>query len=340
MNQSSSPKLSICIGTFNRAEFLRQALDSILPQITDECEIIVSDNASSDATEQVVTHYMLRSARLRYFRQSENIGLDRNFDSVVERARGEYCWLMSDDDLLKPGAVKRVLEELDRDLSLIVVNMEWKDYGMSKVVQRSALDFDTDRTYRPGQLDKLFLEVHQDVIMYVGSTVIKREIWLSRDKSPYYGSLFIQAGVIFQKELPAETLVIAEPLISYRLGNTRFAPRLPEVICATWPALVESTAVSASARSKVPRAEPWRNPQWLLVLRGLGFYSLKEYRQWIRPRLMSIRERFLTILVAILPGVLVNGLMILYFSARRNRGRWVQMMKKSRFYYWDGTWLK
>src|ERR1041384_5459909 len=100
------PKLSICIGTYNRAEFLRCCLDSIVPQATDDCEIVISDNASTDSTAAIVEAYRNLLPNLRYIRHSVNVGLDRNFDLAVRAASGVYCWLFSDDDTLRPGAIQ------------------------------------------------------------------------------------------------------------------------------------------------------------------------------------------------------------------------------------------
>lgn len=333
MTQSSIFKLSICIATFNRAAFIGATLDSIIPQMTSDCEIVVSDNASTDDTENVVAEYTRRFDRLRYIRQDTNIGPDRNFDCTVQLARGEYCWLMPDDDLMKPGAVARVLQALRRDLSLIIVNMEFRDVSMSRVLQRSSLDFDSDRFYGRDEMDRLFLEVDEDRIMYIGGMIIKRAIWLARDRERYYDSLFVYVGAIFQAPLPGGALVIAEPLISNRLGNTQsYSSKMIEIVFVTWPSLVESLALSESARRLIPRAEPWRHPLWLLLLRGWGLYSLTEYRCWIRPRLHSTFQKLAPVLVALLPAVLANILLVLYYSARQDRGRWLYSLRISRFH--------
>lgn len=329
--QPSNPKLSFCIGTYNRGALIGATLESIISQTTDECEIVISDNASTDNTEQVVAEYARRCARVVYVKQETNLGLDHNFDRAVALAQGEYCWLMTDDDLLRPGAVARVLQALRRNPSLVIVNIEFRDFSMSRVLQRSSLTFDSDRVYGPTEMDRLFTEVDQDLVMYIGGVIIKREIWLARERERYYDSLFIHVAVVFQKHLPGEALVIAEPLVSYRLGNTHsYSSKMIEIIFDKWPSLVRTLAISESARSTVARAEPWWHPGWLLLLRGWGYYSLAEYRRWIRPRLSSTREKLSPVLVALIPGVIVNTLLLAYFSARSDRGRWLQAMKHSR----------
>ena len=122
-----TPLLSICIATYNRAGFIGETLDSIIRQLTDEVEIVVVDGASTDATRTVMERYAADCPGLRYIRLPEKGGIDQDFCKAVEYARGEYCWLFPDDDLFKPGAVQRVLDELRNSYSLVIVNAEVMD---------------------------------------------------------------------------------------------------------------------------------------------------------------------------------------------------------------------
>lgn len=339
-------KLSFCIGTYNRGAFIGETLDNIISQATYECEIVVSDNASTDNTEQVVADCSRRFNRLRYLRQETNQGIDRNYNHAVEQARGEYCWLMPDDDLLRPGAVARVLDALRKDPSVIMVNVEIKDFSMSKVLQGRCLNFESDRVYGRGEMDRFFLDI-DPTLMYIGNVIIRRSLWLARERARYFDSLFIHVGMIFQERLPSNALVIAEPLISYRLGNTHaysptedkkiadvtsYSPTANEILLAKWPTLVQSLALSVSLKQTMPKIEPWNHPLYLLLLRGWGFYSLAEYRRWVRPRLKSIHRKLFAAIVALIPGVLVNTVFVLYYSTRSDRGHRLGRMKQSRFY--------
>lgn len=333
-----SVKLSICIATFNRAHFIGKTLETILAQTTEDCEVVVLDGGSTDGTEQVMSALTGRFNCLRYIRQDINNGVDRDYDRTIELASGEYCWLMTDDDLIKPGAVATVLEALQGDWCLIIVNAELRDTTMSKVLQRGWLDFTSNRTYKPGEMDLLFEET-DDLHVYSGCVVIKRSIWLARQRERFYGSLFIHVGVIFQAELPGNSLVIATPLISYRMGNVHtFSSQVGEIFLAKWPLLIGSLALSTDVRRRVASAEPWRHARRLLLLRGLDLYSLTEYQRLVRLRLRSAYQMFLPILIALLPGMLVNSIFVLYYTLRGNQGRWLPGMMRSRFYFrnWRG----
>ncbi|MCC7384156.1 MAG: glycosyltransferase family 2 protein [Deltaproteobacteria bacterium] len=108
-----NPRLSICLPTYNRASFLRGALESICTQATDDLEIVVSDNASTDDTPGVVADFARRYPFVRGHRHEANLGFDRNFKSLVELAKGAYCWTLGDDDWLEPGALAKVYGGLD-----------------------------------------------------------------------------------------------------------------------------------------------------------------------------------------------------------------------------------
>ena len=113
-------KLSICIPTFNRESYLRELLASIVAQADPEMvQIAVSDNASTDQTEQLVSAVREKFPNIVYYKWPTNMGADRNYLKAVEISDGEYCWLMGSDDYIPEGAVRRILSLLgDEDIYL------------------------------------------------------------------------------------------------------------------------------------------------------------------------------------------------------------------------------
>lgn len=325
-------KLSICIATFNRAAFLGDTLDAIFAQATDECEVVVCDDASTDDTEKVIQKYARRSSCLTYVKQGANVGLDRNFDYAILKARGEYCWLMTDDDLLKPDAVRTVMEALHCDPSLVVVNCESKDLSMSKVITDRWLKLDGDCVYHPGEMDRMVFEAGY-IMPFVGCIILKRNIWLEREKTHYFGSLYVHLGVILQKELPGVTVIVARPLVSYRMGNTKgFSSRIFEIVTVRLPELVWSLPISDQSKNKICRHSPWRSTHELFRLRALGAYSFKDYKKWIRPRTQTSSEAATRILIAVSPVLLINYLMQFYYVMfdRKDRHMWLHDLRTFR----------
>ena len=330
----NSITLSICMATFKRAAFIGETLESIISQATDEVEIVVVDGASPDETEQVVRQYELRFPRLRYFRQETNMGVDRDFNRAVQLASGKYCWLMPDDDVLKPRAISVVLDEIRHNYGLIIVNKEIRNADLSKVIDSKRLPISVNRVYKPNDSQCLMAEVGY-YLAYIGCVVIKREMWETRDKEKYFGTDHIHVGIIFQRPFIEQVLVIAEPLISFRYGNALWMEKSFETWMFKWPNLIWSFPDYSdwAKRSVCPR-EPWRKMTTLMNYRALGVYSSKEYYLWLEPRLGSMFERFATKAVAQFPPCVVNLVGIIYllfFRSRSNLPVWD--LKNSRFYY-------
>jgi glycosyltransferase involved in cell wall biosynthesis len=113
MNRSGSPPVSIVVATYNRRDWLRLAMDSILDQDYPDLELLVMDDGSTDETAELLDGYARRhpNERFRFFRH-ENMGQARTLNRGYELARGELLGYLSDDDLLAPGAVMRLVREL------------------------------------------------------------------------------------------------------------------------------------------------------------------------------------------------------------------------------------
>jgi glycosyltransferase involved in cell wall biosynthesis len=113
-------RVSICIPTFNYAEFLRDALDSALSQTFTDLEIVVVDNASTDDTPLIVEEYRRRDPRVRSVRNPENVGAQRNLNRCIEVATGEYVNILCSDDLLEPHAIERLAAALDARRDVVI----------------------------------------------------------------------------------------------------------------------------------------------------------------------------------------------------------------------------
>src|SRR5689334_25352778 len=91
------PLVSVVIPTYNRPDYLREALSSVVAQRYRNLEIIVQDNASPADIAAVVESF--HDPRIRFIRNAENIGQFANFVTVFRRATGKYVACISDDDI-------------------------------------------------------------------------------------------------------------------------------------------------------------------------------------------------------------------------------------------------
>lgn len=95
---SRPPLVSVGMPVFNGERFLREALESVLNQTFTDFELIVSDNASTDSTPEIIRSYVRHDRRIRYHRQAANIGIARNWNFVAKLARGRYFKFASAND--------------------------------------------------------------------------------------------------------------------------------------------------------------------------------------------------------------------------------------------------
>jgi glycosyltransferase involved in cell wall biosynthesis len=126
-----TPKLSICIPTYNRLIFLKECLYSVLPQVrsTDEVEVIVIDNASPDDTQAVVQEFISSYNCLKYYRNEKNLGYAGNQVKCIEYATGDYMAFLCDDDVYLDGQVDRILKVISaREYAFVALNY----YGFLK----------------------------------------------------------------------------------------------------------------------------------------------------------------------------------------------------------------
>ncbi|MEI6300032.1 MAG: glycosyltransferase family 2 protein [Betaproteobacteria bacterium] len=314
--KTGSPiRLSICIATYNRGRFIAQTLDSILGQMESGVELIVVDGASPDNTPEVLAHYCSRHPELTYRREPVNSGVDADYDKAVGYATGEYCWLMTDDDLLKPGAVRRVLETLEGQAELVVVNAEVRNADLSKKMEDRRLAIFNDISYTNAGEDQ-FLRNTGAYLSFIGGVVIKKDAWMSRDRTAYYGSLFIHVGIIFQKPVINNVMVIAEPLIEIRYGNAMWTARGFEIWMFKWPQLIWSfPGYSDEAKRAVCREQPWRSAKALFHHRAMGSYSLNEFRRFWPDANRELKNPSAW-LISLFPASVANFVMVFYFALK------------------------
>lgn len=345
--KSSKIKLSICIPTLNRGSFIGATLESIARQVTDEVEIIIVDGGSKDNTKDIVNKFQQDVPSLRYICSKEQTsciksvapsgaGFDRDCSLAVEMARGDYCWLFTDDDFLKPGAIQKVLEATRRQYELIVVNAEVRSADLSRTLQASRLRLTADRVYPPTEWEDLFADTG-DYLSFVGGVVIKRQVWSTREKEPYIGTGFIHFGVVFQTPLPGDALVIAEPLIDIRYGDALYmrTSRYFEIWMIIWPSLIWSLPnLSDSCKRRVCSKEPWRKKKTLLLFRAKGAFSTLEYEHWLKNHFDSRWDRLAARLIAVFPGSAINLVGVMrYFLSVRLPGQYLLDLEKSPFYF-------
>lgn len=121
MNQVQ-PLVSVCIPTYNRAKKLERAVHALVGGSYKNIEIIISDNASSDETQNICSAFVASDSRVKYFRHAENQGPTKNFEFARDQATGKYFLWHGDDDYLDTDYIRTCVAELEQYPSLVLAS--------------------------------------------------------------------------------------------------------------------------------------------------------------------------------------------------------------------------
>jgi len=123
--------VSICLPTRNGEARIQNAVRTVLAQDHEDLELVISDNASTDGTEELCRSLARADSRVVYRRHDVNVGLLNNFISAAQHARGELFRWMGDDDYLEPNCVSRGVKEFQADPRLLLVSSQVAYTGAS-----------------------------------------------------------------------------------------------------------------------------------------------------------------------------------------------------------------
>jgi glycosyltransferase involved in cell wall biosynthesis len=180
-------KLSICIPTYNRAPYLRDCLERCLKDVVLDFpfEIVVSDNHSTDDTEEVVRSFIAQDAPIRYVKGDVNTGMIPNMNSALRLGRGEYLTYLADDDRLIGAEIAKVVSYLDANESILVCYAPWHIAdGDSEGDRKQFYDLEQNHTFHRRQFADVFnLIVQKHIFPEIGiyRASAFRSAWVHRE---------------------------------------------------------------------------------------------------------------------------------------------------------------
>ena len=293
-------KLTIGIPTWNRSAEIQDAINSILAQVDDkfrpQLEILISDNASTDATQEVVRGYAEHDPELfSLYRNPENIGFSRNVHSLFCRAKGEFVLVLSDDDALEPDALREIFEALERhpDINSMIVLYEGYDDKLDRPHAPSRIQMWREGPWR--QLGSSCCYYTSGVDYYrahgslcntcISGNMFRTSVWLNTDLKEGLASGSIQLCASIQILSAGSVCLIKKPLVKYRdcacspdaYRVARGQAELNGSHGTNWPFVYFFDLVRASKSGR--ELYPWSvyRSFYLTCVRGV-FYTLLEVK--------------------------------------------------------------
>ncbi len=194
--------VSVCMATFNGEKYLEEQIDSILKQLSNSDELVISDDGSTDRTISIIRSY--QDPRIKLY-HSTHKNLIYNFENALKFANGDFIFLSDQDDIWYDNKVSKSLGQLDKNLLVFSNATIFKDRNLKD----SKLFFDHSKN-KTGVISNIIK------IKYLGATLAFRRQILET-AIPFPGNLAMHdvwIGLI--AELKGSTHYIDEPLIYYR----------------------------------------------------------------------------------------------------------------------------
>ena len=223
-------KLSICMPTYNDAAYISDALESIFDQSTPNIEVVILDGASSDDTETIVKSWMSKYRQIKYIKKGSKGGIDKDMDLSVREASGEYCWLMSSNDVLEEHSISDILSELVGKDDVFLCNRLVTDEYLqnptfeaffSSDIGATSIDF-TDSNQASAYLASAY--GLGSVFSFMSSIIVRRTSWLSvKTPENVYGTNYRHVYIILYLMTRGSRLrLIIKPLVTARGGADSF----------------------------------------------------------------------------------------------------------------------
>ncbi len=185
------PQVSVCIPTYNRAQLLMEAVESVIQQTYSDWELIICDDGSQDNTADLVQAVIDRlatqagTARINYIRHPQNIGKSNNMRSGFEAATGQYFIKFDDDDRLTPDFLAQTVAILDQHPEADFVGTDHWIIGSTSQRDLAATDLNSQKWGRtgrsPGLVPNLLEVVFVQQSFQVGATLFRRSALVEVD---------------------------------------------------------------------------------------------------------------------------------------------------------------
>jgi glycosyltransferase involved in cell wall biosynthesis len=167
-----SPCVSIGLPVYNGEKYICESIKSVLAQTFTDFELIISDNGSTDKTEEICRNFEAQDSRIRYYRNEQNIGMGPNHNRTVELSTGKYFKWFHSDDLIAPEYLEKCVEVLEKFPSIILCypkEVEINEEGETIGRESYLVDF---KCSQPHQRFKLYIELWQKYGHIYGNPIL------------------------------------------------------------------------------------------------------------------------------------------------------------------------
>lgn len=196
---AARPMFSICIPAYNRVAYMGRLLESVFQQDFSDFNVVICEDCSAQRAqiaESVAQYSQAHPGAISYYENERNLGYDGNIRNLVEKADGEFCFFMGNDDVMRPGALSTVADVIRRnpDVGFVLKSYRFSDRSAGHVAQ-DVRYFNEERRFEKGREAILVCYRRSGVI---AGYVIRRDPAHAAATDQYDGTLYYQMHLTAQ----------------------------------------------------------------------------------------------------------------------------------------------
>jgi glycosyltransferase involved in cell wall biosynthesis len=218
--------ISICIPTYNGSDFLPNTLDSIIPYLNSEIDLIIVDDCSTDSTISIAKEYIKNNHHAKLYQNNINLGMDKNFVQTVKMSKSKYIWFCGQDDLIGKEAIEEVTKTI-KENNLIALNCNFSQYNHDYTICKFKSFFDIASFHKYQELKKNrllifdspeeYFSVFTQPPSFLPSVVMERKLFMNGTPEKFNGTHFVQVGILLEAMHNGKIGALTTPLVKGRV---------------------------------------------------------------------------------------------------------------------------
>lgn len=201
-------RISVALAAYNGEKYINEQLDSILKNLSDQDEVIISDDGSTDQTRKIVLSYVEKDTRVRLV-DGPKQGIIANFEHAMKSCQGDYIFLADQDDIWMPDKVEKVMQVFEREKVLLVIHdARVMNEQLDQVMMSSFFEY---RGSGAGAFKNFYKNTYMGCCMAMKRTVTEKIFPIPRDVPMHDQWIGILSDHYFGK-----SFFLKEQLLLYR----------------------------------------------------------------------------------------------------------------------------
>ncbi len=310
--------LSIAIPSNNKKKYLFEAIKSILEDNykSNNYEICISDNSNDNKFSEINAFF---KNKIINYNTSNFLKMDENINNVVNLSVGEYVWLFGDDDILIDGALHAIIEYLKKNKPDVLI-LNSSSFIENKIIEEYRFKKKNNYVYDCNQ-DNLFLAEMGNYITYIGSIVIKKNVWKKYFNKNSIGSYFSHLKLVCEYKINNRIHYLSVPCIKMRVKSQTWTSDYFKIWNFNFSNIIWSLDnYSDESKSSVIIKQPYKSIFRLLSSRAYGHFNYKIFKDlYFKANDINYSKKILICIISIFNVKILKYIYSIYIILFRNK---------------------